>query len=149
MFAQLGVIILASQLPAATATAQDVLLTTLLAREKQVVEAIKEHNKQRLAELLAEQAYAVTPFGGRQTSDQLIQSLDGFDYTNFRIREARVVRATEDVAILSYRFSWTESREGEAATSTHVYATSTWALRDGRWMSVFYQSTPIPASDAQ
>jgi hypothetical protein len=122
---------------------QDSLKDTLLAREVELMEAIKQHDREALRQLLSQQAYAVRLGSGRVTTDRLLQDLDDVTLTSYSIRDVDCVRICDNAAMLTYEFTSTRTKGGVEAPPTTCYATVTWALRDGQWMSIFYQETPL------
>lgn len=118
----------------------DSLESTLLAREKMIIDAIKNGNEQVLTEMLADQIYSVTADKGRESKSELLRSLAKAKIGDYGIREVKVFKVSEDVAILSYHFSWKGTQDGKTVES-NVYATSTWAQSEGVWRPVFYQET--------
>jgi hypothetical protein len=137
----MGVMLFASD-----ALPQDSLEKTLVTQEKKVLDAIKNKDKSALKELLSDQVYSVTVGRGRLTGEQTIRSISGNELTmtSYRIEDVKTVRVTDDVAILSYKMTWTGSENGKSVPSTTDFATATWALRDGQWKVVFYQDTAGP-----
>lgn len=122
---------------------QDSLEETLLSQERKIIEAIQQKDTKTLEAMLADEAFAVTPGGGRQSGAQMLESLDEVTLAEYRISEVKSVQVSKDVGILTYKFTWSGSRGGENVHETTVFATSTWARRDGRWTCVFYQETPV------
>lgn len=51
-----------------------------------------------------------------------------------------VVHASENAAIVSYKVT---------APFGTMYVSSTWALRDGEWQTVFYQASPLSSPEAE
>ena len=114
----------------------------LLAQETKLIRAINMKDKAAIAELLSDEAVSITASRGRQTTTEIVASLEGISFTDHKISEPKTISVTRDVAILTYKFSWTGGTKGQTTTTT-AYATSVWRQRDGQWRSVFYQETPI------
>lgn len=125
-----------------TVTASDDLKTTLLKRENAVVEAIKTKNQKKLKSLLGSQAYSINPTG-RRTTAQLLPYLQKTNLTSYKLSDVEAIRVNESVAILTYKVNCSGDTDGNAFRNKTYFATSTWELQDGQWMSVFYQETPI------
>lgn len=62
------------------------------------------------------------------------QIYDALNATTFTLSEWRVLRPSPEVVLVSYRVT-------APAMSWTAYATSTWARRDGRWQTIFYQAS--------
>ena len=116
-------------------------------RRRQLVEAIKQKDQPTLNEMIGKEAFAVTPGGGRQTGMQMLRILNEVAISSYRISDVKAVNVSKDVGILTYRFTWSGTRNGVMVPETTVLATSTWARRDGEWTSVFYQETPVSDGD--
>lgn len=129
-------------IPGAQASGDTSLRDTLLAHEQKIVEAIRQQDEATLKEMLSEEYFTVTPDGGRQTGTQMFQSLKGVTVSKYDFSDVKVIETSENVGILTYRFSWSGSRDGKDVPTTTTYAISIWALRGGEWKPVFYQETP-------
>lgn len=125
------------------ARSQESLQDVLLAREKGLVEAIKQKDQSTLQAMLADEAYSVTVGGGRQTGSQTIDNLKAMTIDSYSISDVKTVKVSDRVGILTYKYTWSGSFKGTPVPKMSVFATSTWALRNGKWRSIFYQETPI------
>jgi ketosteroid isomerase-like protein len=123
-------------------SSQGQLQETLLAQETKLLNAIEAKDRPALDKLLADQVLGVTVDRGRRTTAAHIASLDSLSVKNYQISEPKAIRVSPDVAILSFKLSWTSTAGGKP-TATTVYATVVWKQVDGQWRSVFYQETPI------
>lgn len=123
------------------ASAGDKLTKTLLAREMELVEAIKQQDQPKLKKLLASQVYSVAA-SGRRTTPQLLKVLAKTSLKSYKITGAKAIPASEKVGILSYKVMSSGTENNKPYSLTH-YATSVWVLREGEWVSIFYQETPI------
>jgi ketosteroid isomerase-like protein len=118
------------------------LQDALLAQETKLIQAINMKDRTVIAELLADEAMSISASRGRQTGNDIVASLEKISFTDYKISEPKTISVSPDVAILTYKFSWTGGVTGQTPTTTTAYATSVWRQRDGRWRSVFYQETP-------
>jgi ketosteroid isomerase-like protein len=109
---------------------------------KKLIDAINKKDKPALRNLLAEEAMSITAVRGRQMKGDVVASLEKLSFTDYKISDVKTIRVSEDVAILSYNFSWTGGVTGQPAKTTTAYATSVWKRDDNNWRSVFYQETP-------
>jgi uncharacterized protein (TIGR02246 family) len=126
------------------AAAQDrKLQDELIAQEENLIQAINRKDKATIARLLADEAISITAGRGRQTTKEIVASLAEISFTDYTIMEPRAISVGPDVAILTYKFSWTGGVTGQTPTTTTAYATSVWHQRDGQWRSVLYQETPL------
>src|SRR4029453_18254698 len=137
---------LAILLPAMGAAAQqNKLQDALLAQEEKLIRAINAKDKATITKLLADEAVSITAGRGRQTTDQIVASLEKISFTDNKITEPKTISVTPDVAILTYKFSWTGAATGQTPKTTTAYGTSVWRKQAGQWRSVFYQETPLAA----
>jgi glyoxylase I family protein len=127
------------------AGAQENVQDELLAQEKKLIAAINKKDKAALRDLLADEVMSITASRGRQTKAEIIAALERISFSDYEISDAKTIRITPDVAILTYNFSWTGGVTGQPATKTNAFATSVWKRRDAKWRSVFYQETPRTA----
>jgi uncharacterized protein (TIGR02246 family) len=153
MFSRFGMGLVALVIFGAEASAQGKLLEELLAQETKLIEAINKRDKATISTMLADEGLSITS-RGKQTNQEILASLEKISFTDYKITGARALYLTPEVAILTYTFSWTGEEAGQAPATTHVYATSVWRKRDGKWRSVFYQETPMvlprqPASETR
>jgi glyoxylase I family protein len=124
------------------AAAEENVQDELLAQEKKLIAAINKKDSATLRDLLADEIMSITATRGRQTKPEIVAGLERVSFTDYEISDAKTIRVTPDVAILTYNFTWTGGITGRPATTTKSFATSVWQRRDGKWRSVFYQETP-------
>ena len=71
----------------------------------------------------------------------MLEDVKKFRLESFTIEGAKVRVLTREVAIVSYRLTYTGA-EGKAEAKTKVLlSSSTWVERGGRWVNVYYQET--------
>ena len=96
-------------------------------------------------EQLAEDSLMVfpAPFGlmEREPTIAAVEASPGWE--RFELRELRLLRLSEDAAVLAYRAS--AARSGSAYG---CYASSVYSRRAGDWKLVLHQQTPIPEGEA-
>lgn len=121
---------------------QDALQKTLEAEEAKLLKAIETRDRPAIANMLADQVLAVTVDRGRKTTADHIASIASLSVKDYQMSEAKTIQVSPDVAILSFKLSWTVDGGGNPARMT-VYATVVWKQVDGQWRSLFYQETPV------
>lgn len=131
------------------ALSQDSFQETLLSHEKEMINAIVQKDRVKLTEMLSAETFAVTQGGGRQTGEEMRRSLDHITMTNYGLREVKAIKVSPDVGILTYKFNWSGTNAGVQLPATTVWATSTWAMQDGEWKSIFYQETPLSKRESE
>lgn len=76
------------------------------------------------------------------TREQSIEAIEAAPpWRSFQIEEPRIVRLTDDSAVLTYRA--TAQREGQEAYS--ALTTSVYVNQNGTWKTAFHQQTPFSA----
>ena len=129
----------------ATVSADDARLKKeLIAQETRLIDALRNKDRQTVEEMLADQFYAIDMKYGRMETPAVSAMLDKVTITGYALSEVRAFQITDDAAVLTYKYVWSGIDDGVSVKDAKSYATSTWAKRDGRWKSVFYQETPIP-----
>jgi ketosteroid isomerase-like protein len=141
-FVLLSVIALAQQNAAPDQKSK--LQDELIAQERKLIDAINKKDKAAIARMLADERMSIVASRGRQTTAEIVAGLERISFTDHKISDAKTIPVTPEVAILTYKFSWTGAAAGQTPATTIAYATSVWRKADGRWRSVFYQETPAP-----
>lgn len=139
MVSRTGFSLLVVLLIGASAMADDSLTDKLVALEDRLIQAIGDKDGTTIADLLAHESYSITASRGRRTTEEVIRDLEHLRYDSYEIRDATAIPVTDDVAILSYTFSYKVAAKSSPIT---VYATSTWKRTGNQWDSIFYQETP-------
>jgi hypothetical protein len=130
----------------ATALAQDdktKLLGTLLELEIGSWQFTKEKNAAAMNGFLADDAVLLMGDGGRYTKAEFVKF--PFDVASFSVdrKSAQLLVANPDVAILHYRVTYAAGAKGATPTSAMVAASDTYVRRSGKWLSLYYQETPL------
>jgi hypothetical protein len=112
--------------------------------ETAVWQALVDGDAAADAALLTADFLGVYPSGFAGRDDHAGQLADGPTVATFQLSEARLLAISDDAVMLSYR---ADSRP--AAGSSHpepaaMYVSSLWCHRDGRWLNLFSQDTPVP-----
>ena len=131
----------------APAVAAD-LTQVLLAQEQRIYQGWRDKSVEPLRSVLGEGAVAWGGYGALGRDEQLAQQARAnnvCDVKSFGFRDAHVVRAARDAAVLYYTLQQDAVCGGGHAPSP-LASTSVYALRGGRWRNVFRTSTPLLAS---
>lgn len=120
-------------------------MAELIALETSVWEALREGNEAADRALLAADFLGVYPTGFADRGDHAGQLDDGPTVAEYAIAEPRAIEISDDHALLAYRAEY--RRPGSNETES-MYVSSLWSRRDGRWINVFSQDTPVdPKAD--
>lgn len=117
------------------------LTEELLDLERQLWDANLAGDGATYAELLRDDAVAVSPWGVLDR-DAAVAGITANrnPYTAYQLADPISVSLSPDAAILTYRAEVHGTSDGGPFTHT-VYATSAYAREDGRWRPAFHQQT--------
>jgi hypothetical protein len=121
----------------------DVDIERFIRLETAVWQALVDGDAAADAQLLTDDFLGVYPSGFADRADHAGQLADGPTVAGFELSEARLLAISDTAVMLSYR---ADSRPAANATYTEpaaMYVSSLWCLRDGRWLNVFSQDTPV------
>ena len=114
---------------------------TLIAREKEVFEAFKQRNASTFNGYLSDDFVGVDGAGWTHKSDQA-DAMKDTELKDYSFDDIKLVKATKNVAILTYKLTQHGTYKGEAMP-TKVFATSVWAKSGDKWVAVLHQETPV------
>ncbi|OLE96867.1 MAG: hypothetical protein AUG75_15065 [Cyanobacteria bacterium 13_1_20CM_4_61_6] len=126
---------------ASCASATDPVAEMLIAKEKQITEALMKKDTKTFNSLVAGDGFLNTPHGRMNVAD-FTKVMFGPDYSlsNSTVEDPQVTMIDTDAAILTYKSSGTETYQGSTQTSTS-YATTIWVKRGGVWKAIFHQES--------
>jgi len=115
-------------------------LPELIALETSVWEALREGSGTADARLLSADFLGVYPTGFAGRDDHVGQLDDGPTVAEYAILEPRLLVLSKDHVVLAYRAEYCRPRSAEIES---MYVSSVWSRRDGAWINVFSQDTPV------
>ncbi len=115
-------------------------LAALVALETSVWEALRQGDASGDADHLAQDFLGVYPTGFADRDDHTGQLSDGPTVVDYVILDARSMQLSADHALLAYR---AEYRRPGAEQMEEMYVSSVWSQRNGAWINVFSQDTPV------
>ena len=108
-------------------------------------EAFARRDAEAIKRLTTADHVAVTgSYGGPQTREQQLKSLNDLKLTEYRAGKLKVTVLSKDVALVTYPLSLKGTFKGVPVPARN-FASAVWVLRDGRWREAFYQETPLGA----
>ena len=116
------------------------LANILVAKEKQLWDAIKAKNMHVLERLVARDCFWVTGEGVQVKSPDL-QDLSEMSSMDCALEDFKVTVLNKAAAIVMFQGVERGSDDPEAVASLHSYDASVWANRNGKWQLVFHQQT--------
>ena len=115
---------------------------TLLSLEHRGWEAVVRQDWDALKGLMADDFRAVSCHGGRRSRAEFLAALAHLRLRSYDLDEVSVIRLSEEAAVLTYRAT-ADLSAGTRSWRETMWVSQTWVLRDGRWVNVLYQETPL------
>lgn len=116
--------------PSPVTTSDDVI-----ANERAIYEALKAKNFDGFASALASDSIEVEPNGVFDKAGTM-REVRSFDFSKTELSEFKAVPFDSDASLVVYKVKVPGPELGE-------YHSTIWAKKDGKWMAVFHQGTPI------
>jgi len=139
----------ASSARAASLPADKALAEELIARERASWVAWQGHDASFFAGFLADDHVELGTGGPTDKATVVAGVASGIcKVESYSVGDFRFTRLSADAAALIYRAEQ-KTKCGEAMVSSPVWATSVYALRDGRWQNVLYEQVPVPAKTGE
>jgi uncharacterized protein (TIGR02246 family) len=121
----------------------------IIAREKQVTDALMKKDAKAFNSLVASDGMLNTAQGRMSVADMSkVMFSSDYSLTNATVEDPQVVMIDKDAAILTYKTTGTETYQGHTDTST-AYATTIWVKRGGDWKAIFHQESMMPPAPAK
>ena len=119
------------------------LRDTLLGLEIASWQYTKDKNAAGMNGFLADDAVLLFFDGSRYTKAQMMKF--EFDVASFNVdrASAQVLMASPDVAILLYKVTYASGPKGCKPVTATVSASDAYVRRGGKWLSLYYQETPL------
>jgi hypothetical protein len=121
------------------AGAEDTLFQKIVAKERQGLDSLKAGNYQEFAGLTADDAVLVDNHGPADKA-QVVHNVSEFRLTDYQMSDIKFVRVSATSGLIVYTMTETGTSHGKEFTA-HVYVSSLWAERRGKWVCVFSQET--------
>jgi uncharacterized protein (TIGR02246 family) len=120
------------------------LRDTLMQIETASWQDTKTANLPAMAAYFADDALLILGDGSRYTKTQFLKSMAGLKIDNIVIdKDPEVIVIAPDVATLIYRVSYTSVAGAGKVETFKVASSNTYVRRNGKWLSVLYQETPV------
>ena len=147
MFDRRGLLVAAAVgMTSAPALAQDdktKLRDALMELEIASWQYTKDKNPAGMNGFLADDAVLLFFDGSRYTKAQMMKF--EFDVASFNVdrASAQLLMASPDVAILLYKVTYASGAKGSKPVTATVSASDAYVRRGGKWLSLYYQETPL------
>ena len=126
-----------------TMDAGDMDLGAFVELETKVWEALQLGDAEADARLLAEDFLGVYPSGFADRSAHAGQLASGPTVAEFELRDARLMVLSDNHVLLAYRADWRRVSARGRAPVESMYISSLWSRREGGWVNVFSQDSPV------
>lgn len=120
-------------------------LDELLSLEEGVWHALRTGDPRADMESLAPDFLGVYPSGLGDRTLHAEQLVNGPTVASFEILDPQIVTISTDHALLVYRADYRRPDSRDHVES--MYVSSLWSNRNGRWINIFSQDTPIRAGE--
>lgn len=117
----------------------DAMKQQIVAKEREGLEALKSGKLELFGDLTAEDAVFVDA-AGPATKAQVMSNVAGFQLTEYAMDDVRFVAISEKAGLISYTITEKGVSHGHEFVA-HVYVSSVWTERGGRWVCLFSQET--------
>jgi len=111
------------------------------ANEKLVWEALKTKNYDAFASYLAPEALEIETMGVMDKAGS-VKGVQGFDASKVELSEWKTLKFDDDAALVTYMVMVPGPKP------EHERHTTIWAKRNGKWLAILHQGTPVTAAPA-
>jgi hypothetical protein len=107
-----------------------------IANEKIIWDALKTHNTDAFAALLAPDSLEVEPEAVYDKAGS-VKGVSEMDFSKAVLSDWQSLKIDEDAALVTYMV------KGEGVDPSGEHHTTIWVKRDGKWLALFHQGTPV------
>jgi hypothetical protein len=119
-------------------------IAKIIELEKEVWKVAQERDAARFEELVPRDALMIFQ-SGALTQPKYLATMKKRTIARYELRNIRGFMPTATTAILYYEAARIGDESGERFPSGKVIESTTWVKRDGRWVAVLNQETPVRA----
>jgi Domain of unknown function (DUF4440) len=117
----------------------NILAPQIVAKEREVTEAIKTDNLEALGRLIADEALFVDA-RGPANKRQLLNNLSGFTLSEYTVGEVAFLPLSSKSGLIAYKLHKKGNSHGKEFDAD-VYVSSVWEKRGKEWVCLFSQET--------
>jgi hypothetical protein len=114
---------------------------TLIANENKISEAVAKHDVKTFTDLVASDAMSADQ-GGFMKATDFVKSMDQMKITSQHMMDMQVSWVDDKTAIVRYTWMGSGTFMGQPFPPS-TYASTVWTERNGKWVAVFHQETPV------
>ncbi len=119
--------------------AQDLLQEQIISKEREGLDALKTGDLALFTDLTADDAVFVDDHGAAGKT-QVVQNTSQFRLTDYRMDNVKFAAISANSALISYEMTEKGTSHGKEF-SAHVFVSSVWIERAGKWLCLFSQET--------
>jgi hypothetical protein len=132
---------------AATSKSAIVSDADITAQEKKIFDALKAKDFKAFGDLLAADSIEV---GGNGVHDKAasLKDVEQLNLTDYNLSDWKVTKLGPDAAVVTYSATAKGDMGGKPFPADAVRASTAWVNRDGKWLAVYHQETPVAKTPA-
>lgn len=120
-----------------------VSLALILEHEQKVWQALVDGDAELDRQMLSDDFLGVYPSGFSDRSGHVAQLAAGPSMSAYELSEARLLPLGNHQVLLAYRADYQPYDASPEDPWKAMYISSLWSFRNGRWVNVFSQDTPV------
>jgi hypothetical protein len=124
-----------------SASSESELLKILSQLEKASWEAVIKHDTEFFRTYMAPEFKAFLADGTTADRDDFISNLDDFQLTHYTMGKTSLLKINNDAVIILYKLSYEGIHKGKKIKKSNIESSSLYALREQKWLEIFYQET--------
>lgn len=108
-------------------------------------DAFPTHDPEKIKALMAPTHLAFTPWGGKQTRDQQIETLKDLALDEYTAGPMTITMIGKEAALVTYAVT-VKGRFRGKPLQPKVMASAVWVKTEGKWLELHYQETVVPGT---
>jgi len=114
----------------------------IIAREKAAWDTIKKKDYDAFGSMLASDYIEVTDEGVFDKAG-IVADIKDFELTDATFSDWKMLPIDNDAAIITYNTTLKATYKGKEVPPGPYHSAGAWVNRDGKWLALFYQQTPV------
>jgi len=115
----------------------------LIAKEIGIIAAQKRRDFSAVEAVLAEGFHEIGSSGRLFSKSEILHAIQEVQIIDYSFEHFKILPIDRSYMILTYVATVKRNHQGQEHC-TRAYRSSTWMERDGTWLVVFHQATPLP-----
>ena len=137
-----ALLILAAGIPVAADAADDAQ-AKVLASLKMLNNAYLKKDVDTMKRLMSDDHVAILASGQRQPRDEHLKAVADLKLTEYTMEDVKTTMPGKETIVVTYKSTVKGTFKG-VELPPKVMASSVWTNRNGTWLEVLYQETPLP-----